>query len=186
MFSIRVDKEISLKLPTLKNADEFFALVERNRTFLRQYLPWVDHTLSVENSKTYIKECRKQFKSDSGYSLCIFYRQNIVGAISSHSIDQIDCKTEIGYWLAEDQQGKGIMRRSCLALMTYLFETLQLHRIEIRIVFNNLTSQRIPEKLGFTKEGILRESAYINDKFHDVLIYGLLASDFNKKMLTRH
>lgn len=179
MFSLQVDPNITLKLPTLKNAPELFAVIDRNRPYLRKHLYWVDHAVSVENSKTFIKESRQQFKKQAGFALCIFYYQKIIGTISLQYIDKEDFKTEIGYWLSEDQQGKSIMRKSCQALITYCFDILKLHRIEIRCALTNVASQHIPEKLGFTQEGILREAAFINGQFHDLFLYSLLSSEFH-------
>lgn len=177
-FSISVDEELTLKILTLKHAEEIFALVDRNRAFLRQSLPWVDHNLTVEDSKKFIKERLQLFKKDLGFSLCIFYCGKIVGIIGLHYIDKSDFKTEIGYWLSEDQQGKGIMYRSSLALIAYCFNTLKLHRIEIRCAMNNIASQRVAKKLGFKQEGILREASYHNAAFHDIILYSILMHEF--------
>src|SRR5215203_5966328 len=117
LSSIPVDKDILLKLPSLKNAPKLFALIDHNRKFLREYLYWVDHNLTIEDSEIFIQNNRELFKKGLGYSLCIFYQGKIVGTIGFNYIDKIDCKAEMGYWLSEDQQGKGIMHRSCQALM---------------------------------------------------------------------
>ncbi len=179
LFSLQVDDKIALKLPSFKDAEELFAVVDRNRNYLRQYLPWVDHNVSVNNTKAFIKECRKQFKNSSGFSLCIFYQGKIVGTIGLHYIDKVNRKTEIGYWISEDYQSKGIILKSCLALITYFFDKLKLHRIEIHCAIHNEASQRIPEKLRFTKEGVLRQATYLNGQFYDTFIYSLLSTEFN-------
>jgi ribosomal-protein-serine acetyltransferase len=181
MLLIPVDKEIVLKLPTYRNADELFALVDRNRAYLKQFLPWVDHNLKVEDSKRFIHNCRSQHKAGMGFSLCIFYQNKIVGTLGLHHIDTVNYRTELGYWLAEDQQGKGIMHRSCQAFITYVFETLKLHRIDIECAIDNPASQQVAENLGFTKEATLRESSYLNGIFHDTFLYRLLANEFKER-----
>lgn len=177
-FFIPIDEELTLKILSPKHAEGIFALVDRNRAFLRQSLPWVDHNLTVEDSQKFIKERLKLFKKDQGFSLCIFYHGIMVGTIGLHYIDKSDLKTEIGYWLSEDQQGKGIMHRSCLALIDYCFNTLKLHRIEIRCAANNKASQRVAKKLGFKQEGTLRDAFYHHKVFYDIIIYGMLADEF--------
>jgi ribosomal-protein-serine acetyltransferase len=177
-FSIPVDEELVLKILTPKHAKGIFDLVDRNRTLLRQFLPWVDHNLTVEDSKKFIKERLRLFKKDLGFSLCIFYQDKMVGTIGLHYIDKSDFKTEMGYWLSEDQQGKGIMHRSCFALIDYCFNTLKLHRVEIRCAANNTASQRVAQKLSFKQEGILREAAYHNKAFYDIIVYSMLADEF--------
>ena len=176
-FFLQTDGEINLKLPALEDADELFALVDFNRKFLRQYLPWVDSTVSVADTKGFIAGCREKLDAGRGFDLCVIYKGRIIGMIDLHYIDKENAKTEIGYWIGEDLQGKGIIRRSCHSLITYVFDTLKLHRIEIRCALKNSASQRVPETLGFTKEGVLRACEQINGKFVDNILYSLLSTD---------
>jgi ribosomal-protein-serine acetyltransferase len=180
MLMIPVDKEIILKLPSYRNAEELFALVDRNRAYLKQFLPWVDHNLKVEDSKRFIHNCRHQYKAGVGFSLCIFYQTKIVGTLGFHYIDTVNYRTDMGYWLSEDQQGKGIIHRSCKGMIAYAFETLKLHRIDIECAIDNVASQHVAEKLGFTKEAVLRESSYLQGRFHDTFLYRMLANEFKK------
>lgn len=86
----------------------------------------------------------------------------------------------IGYWLGEKYQGKGIMTKACKALIQYCFEELNLERIEIRVATENIKSQAIPERLGFQKEGCLRNAEVLYDQYIDLYVYGLLKKEFNK------
>lgn len=175
MFTIKVSDEIYLKLAGLDDAEELFSLIERNREFLRHYLAWVDLTVSQRDSEEFIKESIEKFEEGSGYSLCIVYQGKIVGAAGLTYIDPINKKTEISYWLSTDHHGKGIMKRCCQAFIDFSFNELELHRIEIRCAIHNRASQRIPESLGFSKEGVLSEASYLNGKFFDTIIYGLIS-----------
>ena len=67
--------------------------------------------------------------------------------------------------------------------MSYCFEELQLNRIEIRAATGNVKSQVIPKKLGFTKEGCIREAEWLYDHYVDHTIYGMLKSDFMKQYM---
>lgn len=187
LLNIPVDEEISLRILTLKDAPAIFELVDRNRSFLRKFLPWVDYNTTVEDSKQFIRERLRLFKKDLGFSLCIMYQGKIVGTIGLHYIDKGDSKTEIGYWLVKNQQGKGIMHRSCWALINYCFTHLKLHRIEIRSAADNIASQRVIKRLGFKKEGVLRDSTLQNKTFQDTIVYSMLSYEFkpNKKRTKR-
>lgn len=177
MFSIAVSNEIILKLPELDDADELFSLIERNREFLRHYLSWVDLTISKEDSVEFIKESQQKYEEGSGLSLCVVFRGRIVGAAGLTYIDPVNKKTEISYWLSTEHHGKGIMRQCCQSFIDFAFNDLLLHRVEIRCAIHNRASQRIPEALGFKKEGILREATYLNGNFFDTVIYGLLSTN---------
>lgn len=176
-FSLYVNEDILLKLPDLWDVPEIFSLVDQNRLYLRKYLPWVDQNASEGDSETFVKECHSNYENGTGFSLCIIYQDSIAGMIGFHYLDKLNKKTEIGYWLAENLQKKGIMHLSCQKMIEYAFHELHMHRIEIRAEANNLPSQRIPKRLGFTYEGRLRESMMINDTFIDIDVYSLLSND---------
>jgi ribosomal-protein-serine acetyltransferase len=84
----------------------------------------------------------------------------------------------IGYWLAAPWQGKGIMTTACAALIDHAFKELKLHRVEIRCATGNARSRAIPERLGFVKEGVIRQGEWVNDRFLDLAVYGMLATDW--------
>lgn len=174
MFSLAINEHHVLRLPEDKDAQALFENVDRNRQYLRQFMPWVDYNTTVADALTFISECRKNYAEGEGFSCCIVHQGKIVGTVGFHHIDKLNLKTEIGYWLSQDSQGKGLMRESCKALIKYAFEELKLHRVEIRCAIDNETSQRIPESLGFTREGVLRGAMLLNGQFKDVFLYSLL------------
>jgi ribosomal-protein-serine acetyltransferase len=85
--------------------------------------------------------------------------------------------TYLEYWLGASYQGKGIMTASCRAVIDYAFGTVDLHRLTIRCAAENRRSRRIPERLGFTFEGITRHGEWLYDHFVDHAVYGLIKGD---------
>lgn len=114
-------------------------------------------------------------------NLGIFYNDSLIGCIGVHSIDWCNHKTSIGYWLDRRYQRKGIMTKACAGLLDYLFGELSLNRIEIRAAVENARSRAIPERLGFTLEGQIREAEWIEDHFVDHVVYGLLKQEWMGK-----
>jgi ribosomal-protein-serine acetyltransferase len=86
-------------------------------------------------------------------------------------------KTGIGYWLAEEHQGRGLMTRAVQAMSDYAFDELDLNRVEIHVGTENRKSRAIPERLGFQQEGVLRDYERIGDRYLDMVVYALLAQD---------
>jgi ribosomal-protein-serine acetyltransferase len=72
------------------------------------------------------------------------------------------------------------MTDACRALVDYLFSELKLHRIEIRCATDNVKSWAVPKRLGFSKEGVLRQAQAFDGRFLDIEVYGLLAEDWNR------
>jgi ribosomal-protein-serine acetyltransferase len=83
--------------------------------------------------------------------------------------------------LGAEFEGKGIMVRSCRALTDRLFKDLKMNRVEIRVAPGNKKSRAIPEKLGFTEEGVLREFEKLYFEFVDNAVYSMLAKEWGKQ-----
>jgi len=182
MFGFKVDDEIELRLLEERHAEEIFAVVDANRAHLRQWLPWVDEEVSANEVKDYIKTMRERFAAFTGLAMGIWQHQSgesrIVGAIGLVNIDLRNSWAEIGYWIDAHAQGRGIVTRSCQALIDYTFDDLKLNRIVIRCAEGNSKSRAIPERLGFKLEGQLRQTIWLYDRFWDALMYGMLASEW--------
>lgn len=178
MFYHRVDEDVELKLLDLGDAADIFALTERSRDYLRQWLPWVDGTRSVEDSRAFVQATMDQFAAGNGFQAGILYQGKFSGVIGYHLIDRRNRKTSIGYWLGEEFQGHGIMTKACRSLVDIAFRDYGLNRVEIRAAAENLKSRAVPERLGFRNEGRSRQVEWLYDHFVDHIVYGMLAEDW--------
>jgi ribosomal-protein-serine acetyltransferase len=172
-----IDDSTALRPLVLADAREVFAVVDANRAYLRRWLPWVDAVLSEEHSREFVESAVAQRESGRGPTFAILQRDALVGLIGFHPIDRIHCVGEIGYWLAEAAQGRGIMTACCRFVVRYGFYTLDLHRIQIPAAVANRRSRAIPERLGFTLEGIMRGRENLHGTFVDHALYALLRAD---------
>jgi ribosomal-protein-serine acetyltransferase len=178
MFCLVVDQDIKLCLLEARHADALFALVEANRTYLRERLPWLDANTSAGDTHNFIKSSLDQFANNQGFQAGIFFRDQLVGVIGYHQIDWAHRSASLGYWLAEAVQGQGIMTKACRFLVDYAFAELKLNRVEIRCATGNHKSRAIPERLGFKLEGTVRQAEWLYDHFVDHAVYGLLAGEW--------
>lgn len=80
---------------------------------------------------------------------------------------------------SEDLRGKGYGTKATYTLVKYSFEQLNLNCIYSHIIDYNIASQRVKEKCGFKKDGILRNRVYKNNEYHDVIVWSLLKEEFN-------
>jgi len=180
-FHITVNKDIEVSLLEEKHAPEMFALIEASRESLRKWLPWVDTTLTLDDSKMFIMRATDQFYSDTGVHCAIFYKGRMAGIIGCVKMDLGNRTGEIGYWLGDAYRGMGIMTTVCTAMLEYLFESMFLNRVEIRCAPENIKSIAVPIRLGFKKEGVVRQAAWLNDRFIDLAIYGMLAEEWHER-----
>lgn len=177
-FYLRIDEDLELRLLALKEAEQQLQLVQENRQTLRQWLPWVDGTTTLKDMQGFIETSREQAGGNQGVQAGIWYQGKLAGIIGQHQIDWNNRSTSLGYWLGEEFTGKGIMTRACRALVTYSLKDLGLHRVEIRCAENNQKSRGIPERLGFVREGITRESEWLYDHYVSHVVYGMLEQDW--------
>jgi ribosomal-protein-serine acetyltransferase len=85
----------------------------------------------------------------------------------------------MGYSLGAEHQGRGIVTACMRVLIHYTFDELKLNRVELRCAAENLKSRAVAERLGFTREGELRESWLIHGSFVGKVVYGMLASEWS-------
>lgn len=85
---------------------------------------------------------------------------------------------ELGYHVARPHWGQGYATEAVRAVARFGFERMALNRIEADVTVGNVRSARVLEKLGFTREGLLRQRGYWREAFHDLWFYGLLREDW--------
>lgn len=178
-FTYKLDNEIDLGFWQKKHAEELFALTDRNRKYLREWLPWVDGTQTAQDTADYIEIMLSNFAREEGLGVGIWYKKQLVGTIDLHAVNGNERKAEIGYWLDHEMNGRGIMTRACRAMLDYAFNTMKLNRVTIRAAVGNRKSRAIPERLGFKQEGIERDAQWLYDHYIDLVSYGMLAKDWH-------
>ena len=180
-FPLSAGDDVELDLLDEAQAEELFALVNANRTHLREWLPWLDQNTEVEHTRTFIRATRKQHEERNGFTCGIRFQGQLVGVVGLHAIDWANRKTSIGYWLTRYHQGRGIVTRACRALLPHLFGELGMNCVEIGCAPGNAKSAAIPERLGFTREGLLRQREWLYDHFVDHAVYSLLAAEWRQR-----
>lgn len=87
-------------------------------------------------------------------------------------------RADLGYDLTPKYWNKGIMTEALSAIMKFIFNTLDVNRIEAAVSTENIASIRLLEKLGFMKEGILRERSYWRGSCHDMIMLSILKKEY--------
>jgi ribosomal-protein-serine acetyltransferase len=177
-MTIQVDDEITLAILDEEHAEETFDLINNNRDHLREWLPWVDSMKNIENFKAYIINSRHLYEDGTDLGYVILYNSKIAGRIGLHHINRANRLGAIGYWLGESFAGKGIITRSCQALIRHGFTKINLNRIEIKCGTGNHKSKAIAERLKFKQEGILHQAECVNGNFIDLFLFAMLREEW--------
>ena len=163
-----------LRLLEEADAEELYRLVDANRGYLAEWMPWAA-AQTLEGTAAFIQTALRRHADRNGFEMGLILDERMVGAAGFAGIDWVARATSVGYWLAEEHQGRGLMTRAVRVLVDHAFGELELHRVEIQAAEGNRRSRAIPERLGFQQEGILREAECVGGRYLDLVVYGLLA-----------
>jgi ribosomal-protein-serine acetyltransferase len=177
MCIIWINDKIRLESLKLSMAETIFNTINRDREYLREWLPFIDKTEKITDTENFISAMvnQKEIKKDEVFS--IWFNEEFAGLIGFKDTDWVNRKTEIGYWLGKKMQGKGIMTSCVKKLVSYSFDKLKLNRVQIKVAVGNTKSSAIPIRLGFKYEGTERDGEFHSDKFLNLEVYSLLLSD---------
>jgi ribosomal-protein-serine acetyltransferase len=177
MKTFHINSKILLEPLDISMSDVIFETIDRDREYLGKWLPFVNETRLVSDTEAFIKSITSQTgkKKDIVYS--IWYKLEFAGLIGFKDTDWINHKTEIGYWLAEKMQGKGIITLCVKELIHYAFTKLNMNRVQIKSATGNKKSAAIPTRLGFQFEGTERQGEFCQNRFFDLDIFSFLKSD---------
>lgn len=177
---IRVNETIILRPLSARDADTLFLLVEQSREHVQKWLPWLKHIQSSSDALFFITNEEELARKQKSMILGIFMASSCIGVIGFHQLDFQNKIGSLGYFLEKQYEGKGIMTQSATALISYAFFELKLNRIELRIATENAASNKLAKRLGFIKEGILRQVEWLETKYVDHVVYGLLKEEWEE------
>jgi ribosomal-protein-serine acetyltransferase len=182
MFRWHIGEDLELRLMEERHAEDFHALVMKDKEHFREWLDWpIDENYTVEDARGFIKRALQRFANNNGFEAGIWLEGKLVGEVSYDRIDWTNRIAEAGYSLGPEFQGRGIATRCTRALVDYAFDELKLNRVELRCAALNHKSRAIPERLGFTAETTQRQAWWLRDRFVDVVIYSMLADEWQAK-----
>lgn len=180
-MKIQVDNDIHIELLVPAFVEPLYALTNKNRAYLKKWLAWLDLVKTFDDTQTFIDTAVHQHNHSEGTTFAIMYRDKLVGIAGFNHFDYQHKWGAIGYWLCASYNGKGVMTKVVEKLLEYGFVETRLNKIEIRCADENNRSRAIPERLGFTYEGTLRQCEWLYDKYVDHAVYSMLASEYKAR-----
>lgn len=176
-FIRHISDKIAIREIQSEDASSLFEILDTNRHQMREWLPFVDSSLYVEDTLFYIN----MILETDNTQYVLIYEDRIVGMVGFNHIDYINQRVEIGYWMSPDVEGKGIMTQTVKELVKIAFFEKNLNRVQIRVAIGNEKSWKIPERLNFLFEGIERDGELlIEGNFTDIRVYSLLKKEYDK------
>lgn len=180
MQHIQVTDKIRLEAVNMSMAQMIFDTICRDRKYLRKWLPFVEMTHSISDTEFFLESVINQPGSGRDEVYAIWYMNEFAGLIGFKDTDRVNLKSEIGYWLAEKMQGKGIVTLCTGKLIEYAFGKLKLNRIQLKVAIGNSKSSAVARRLGFQAEGVERQGERHGSRFLDLEVFSVLRTEWNR------
>ena len=148
---------------------------------LNEWLPWARMDYTSRDAHAFIRESIQAWKEDRAWDYSIRLKANPerhVGNVSLWTVSKLGKIAEIGYWIRSDETSKGICTEAVRVLLGEAYANLGYHKVVLRIAVGNVPSDRVAEKLGFTREGLLREELLIRGNWVDHTLWSLLDREY--------
>jgi ribosomal-protein-serine acetyltransferase len=176
MLRFQLTDDAYLRLWETDDADELHELIAANHAHLAPWMPWVDGR--IDDTRAFIASTRQLIGEDAGLQTAIVERERIIGSIGTNHFSREHRGTELGYWIAADAGGRGLMTRAVTAYLDQCFGPWALERVAIGASVDNARSRAVAERLGFTLEGVLRRAFRVGEEQQDVAMYALLRAEW--------
>ena len=165
--------------------DDVEELYTAARESIREIYPWMEWchpNLSRQESKMWVLSRDKDWKQGSEYSFVIADAKTkaFLGSCGINAVNRAHNFANLGYWIRTSATGRGAATAATILLAKFGFEELHLNRIEIVIAIGNRPSERVAEKAGATKEGILRRRLTVHGKMQDATMYSIVSDDVRR------
>lgn len=147
-----------------------------------RYMTGTKRNFTLEQIKTHIQNIAND-PSRFDFAICLKDTNETIGELSILDINEEDRKA--GFRIAMNSislTGKGYGTEAIKIVLRFVFDQLNLNRIQLEVFSHNLRGIRAYEKVGFVKEGVLRQALYFNDTYSDEIIMAMLKSDYNKML----
>jgi ribosomal-protein-serine acetyltransferase len=169
----RVPLSIELRPYVVTDAQDVWIAAHESFNELNPWMPWCHVNYAIEESRTWIDEQLKAFDARTAFEFAITNDDQYVGGIGLNLIDKPNRRANLGYWVRTSAAGRGIATDAVKQIFSWALENTDLYRFELVIAAGNLASQRVAEKAGATREGILRGRLILHDVAHDAVMFSL-------------
>jgi ribosomal-protein-serine acetyltransferase len=170
-------------MPSIRPYDLADALPQHEAAIesLREMYPWMpwctpEHT--VDHSRTWIQTQIEARARGEVYEFAIVDGSTYLGGCGLNQIDTATQRANLGYWVRTSAMGRGVTPEAVRQLAEFAFRETNLVRLEIVIAVGNVRSERVAEKIGAHREGVLRSRLILYGKVYDAVMYSLVRGDW--------
>lgn len=177
----RETHRLSLQPFRRRDADPLVDAVRASLPELSAWLPWPHPSYGRMDAHRFIRDSMRSWREQRAFDFALRSHDapdTHLGNVSIWHTSRQFRVGEIGYWVRSDVTGQGIATEATAAMLALGFGPLGMHRITLRIAVGNVGSERVAAKLGFTREGVLREVIKVGNRWMDHTLFSLLETEY--------
>jgi len=170
---------VAIRRLKAEDVPRLFAAVRESIVELCQWMPWCHPDYSLKDSGDFISQSASAWETGEQYDFAIIDMRDatLLGGVGLNQINRLHNFANLGYWVRSTRTRQGIAPAATLMVAQFGLRELGLSRLEIVAAVGNHFSQRVAEKAGATREGILRNGLRQHEKQHDAVMYSLIPED---------
>lgn len=177
-----VDGDILVRPLELTDEQSLFEAVWESIPEVSPWLGWCHENYSIDETREFLRSRAEKSLGDEWYSFGVFDRssgERFLGGVGLNFINRVHQFGNLGYWVRTSRTGRGVASRASRLVARFGFEELGLQRIEILAAVSNLASQRVAEKIGAAREGVLRKRLLIRGEPQDAVMFSLVQENLH-------
>jgi RimJ/RimL family protein N-acetyltransferase len=166
---------ITIRQVEESDADAVLAAVRESYAEVSPWMVWCTADYSMEDALKWIRATGEARAAGSACEFLVFDSSGaLAGVCGINHVNSIDRFANLGYWIRTSRTGRGIAPAAVLAVAEWAFANTPLNRLEIVAALGNTRSQRVAEKVGALREGILRSRLVVGGVPVDAVMYSLV------------
>jgi ribosomal-protein-serine acetyltransferase len=174
------DGNIGLRQFTLEDVPALFNAIRESMTQLSSWMVWAHPEYSMEDTRAFVLKCGPGWEKGEQYSFAMvdLHDGQFLGSVGLSAVNRAHGFANLGYWVRTRKTRHGVATSATRMAARFSFATLALNRVELLVPAANVASQRVAEKAGAKREGLLRKRLQLNGIAHDAFVYSIVQEDF--------
>ena len=173
------DGRVLLEPYRIGDVEHLYQAARESIAELSVWMPWCHADYSIKESRAWVESQAEVWEKGTQYDFVITDAKDgsFLGGCGLNHIDYKNRIANLGYWVRTSRTKRGVASAAVRLLAQFGFGKLKLNRIEITAAVGNKASQRVAEKVGATREGILRNRIVVRERVYDVVMFSLIPED---------
>lgn len=173
------DGVIGLRQFTSEDIPRLFTAIHESMSNLSAWMVWAHPDYSMEDTRAFVAKCGPGWEKGEQYSFAIVdvHDGEFLGSVGLSAVNRAHGFANLGYWVRAGKTRHGVASSATRMAARFSFQSLKLNRVELLVPTANAASQRVADKAGAKREGLLRKRLQLNGVAHDAFVYSFVAED---------